>query len=487
MAFIDGTAVNVALPVLQARLDATAADAQWVVEAYTLFLAAWILVGGSLGDRLGRRRIFAIGIALFAGASAGCALSQSAGQLILMRAIQGVGGALLVPNSLAIISASFSDAERGRAIGTWSGFTAVTTALGPVLGGWLIEHASWRWVFLMNLPLALAVLGILFARVPESREEGTPGALDGAGALLAALGLGAIVYGLIEGEQAGLRDPRVLVALGLGAVALPAFLLLEARSASPMMPLTLFRSRTFRGANLLTLLLYAAVGGALYFLPFNLIQLQGYSAAAAGAAFMPLTLVMFLLSRWSGGLADRYGARRPLILGPVIAAAGLALCAVPGIGGSYWSDFFPAMTVLGIGMAISVAPLTTAVMGAVDESHAGLASGINNAVSRVAGLLAIAVLGIVVSSTFNRSLDRRLAALPLPPETRRQLDGERVKLAGARVPAGLETGIGRSVARAIEESFLASFRLAMLLMAGLALASALGAAWTIDEKRSDAR
>jgi EmrB/QacA subfamily drug resistance transporter len=487
LAFIDGTAVNVALPTLQARLNATAADAQWVVEAYALLLAALILVGGSLGDRLGRRRIFAAGIALFAAASIGCGVSQTVGQLILLRAIQGVGGALLVPNSLAIISASFSDEERGRAIGTWSGFTAVTSAFGPVLGGWLIEHASWRWVFFMNLPLALAVLGILFARVPESREEGAARTLDGGGALLATLGLGATVYGLIEGEHAGLRDPRVLVALGVGAVALPAFLLLEARSASPMMPLTLFRSRTFRGANLLTLLLYAAVGGALFFLPFDLIQLQGYSTTAAGAAFIPLTLVMFLLSRWSGGLADRYGARRPLILGPVIAAAGLALCAVPGIGGSYWTSFFPAVTVLGIGMAISVAPLTTTVMGAVDASHAGLASGINNAVSRVGGLLAIAVLGIVVSSAFDRSLDRRLAVLPLPPETRRQLDGERVKLAGAQVPSGLETGLRRSVARAIDESFLSSFRLVMLLMAGLALASALGASWMIEEKQRDTR
>ncbi len=487
MAFIDGTVVNVALPTLQGALNATVADTQWVVEAYALFLAALILVGGSLGDRLGRRRVFAAGIALFAAASAGCGFAPTVGYLILGRAVQGIGGALLVPNSLAIISASFGATERGRAIGTWSGFTAITAALGPVVGGWLIEHASWRWVFFLNLPLALIVLAILALKVPESRDERGEQRLDAWGALLATAGLGAVVYGLIEAAQRGGGDPRVFVPVGVGAVALAAFLVVEARGPAPMLPLSLFRSRTFRGANLLTFLLYAALGGPLFFVPFNLVQLQGYSSTAAGAAFLPLTLTMFLLSRWSGSRVERYGAKRPLMVGPVIAAAGFFLFAAPGIGGSYWTTFFPAVLVLGIGMAVNVAPLTTTVMSAVEAHHAGLASGINNAVARTAGLLAVAVLGIVVLAAFNRGLDRRLAKLSLPPDARQQLDVQRIKLVGASVPADLEEGLRHALQRAIAESFLGGFREVMVIGALLALASAVSAAMMIEARESPKR
>ena len=266
MALIDGTVVNVALPVLQAVLKATVADVQWIVESYALFLAALILVGGALGDRFGRRRIFAYGVALFAVASVGCGLAANVNQLIIARAVQGIGGALLVPGSLALISASFNDQQRGQAIGTWSGFTAITSAMGPVLGGWLVEHTSWRWVFFLNVPLAVVVLGIVFWRVPESRDEaGTARKLDWWGALLVTLGLGAVVYGLIQSMTLGLGHPVVLSALAIGVVVLAAFILVEARSQSPMMPLTLFRSWTFSGANLLTLLLYSALSGCFSF------------------------------------------------------------------------------------------------------------------------------------------------------------------------------------------------------------------------------
>ncbi|MDA2913400.1 MFS transporter [Acidobacteriia bacterium AH_259_A11_L15] len=483
MVFIDGSAVNVALPVLQAELNASVTQVQWIVESYALFLAALLLVGGALGDRFGRRRIFGAGTALFALASAWCGLAADATQLILARALQGMGGALLVPGSLAIISASFRGDERGRAIGTWSALTAITAALGPVLGGWLVENASWRWVFFINVPLAAAVLVIAARYVPESRGETRRVGLDWWGALLATVGLGALVYGLIESANLGLGHPVVLGALMGGAAALIAFVLVERRSVDPMMPLHLFRSSTFTGANLLTLLLYAALGGTLFFLPFNLIQVQGYSATAAGAAFLPLILILFLLSRWAGGLVARYGAKLPLTLGPVVAALGYVLFALPEIGGGYWATFFPAMVVLGLGMAVSVAPLSTTVMGAVETRHAGVASGINNGVSRTAALLAVAVMGVIVLSVFNNQLDSRLATLDVPAWAQQQLDAQRIKLAGAEIPSGLGDGVSDALERAVAESFVAGFRSIMLVAAGLALASALAAAFMIEGKR----
>ena len=485
MAFIDGTVVNVALPVLQTDLRATATDVQWVVEAYSLFLAALILVGGSLGDHFGRRRVFAIGVFLFTVASVLCGLAPNVNLLIFARAFQGVGGALLVPGSLAIISASFDSKQRGTAIGTWSGFTAITAAIGPVLGGFLVQYASWRWVFFINVPIAVIVLIVLFWRVPESRNEalGEHAKLDWWGAFLATLGLGGIVFGLIESNNLGLGSGLVLLSLGIGVASLIAFLLVEARSKSPMLPLNLFRSRTFSGANVLTFLLYAALGASLFFLPFNLIRVQGYSPTEAGAANLPLILILFFLSRWSGGLVSRYGAKLPLIIGPLIAALGFALFALPGIGGSYWTTFFPAAVVLGIGMAVSVAPLTTAVMGAVDTHYVGTASGVNNAVSRTAGLIAIAVFGIVVLAIFSNSLASQLPSLHIPVDIQNNIISQQNKLVGIEIPAGLSDSTHAAVQQAISESFVTSFRVIMLIASTLAVCSSLSSLLLIEGKK----
>lgn len=486
MAFIDETAVSVALPVVQGALGATAVDAQWIVEAYTLLLAALILVGGSLGDHLGRRRVFAIGIGLFAAASMWCGFASGPEQLIVSRAIQGVGGALLIPNSLALISASFEEERRGKAIGTWAGFTGITMVLGPVLGGYLVENLSWRGIFFINAPLALIVLAITLSRVPESRDEGAR-KLDLPGAALATVGLGGIVFGLLESSKLGLGDPRVVASLVVGAAALAAFIVVEARSREPMVPLSLFRSRNFTGANTFTLLLYFALSGALFFLPFNLVYVQGYSATAAGAAVVPAVGLMFFLSRYTGGLTDRFGARLPLVLGPAIAALGFALFAVPGIEGSYWTTFFPAAVVLGIGLSVLVPAVTTVALNSVEGKHSGLASGVNNAFSQTAALLAIAILGVLMFATFTSNLDGRLADLDLPSGARQQLEEEKINLAAVEVPEGLEAELATTVERAVDEAFVSGYRVVMLVTATLALASALSAALLIESKKKGAR
>jgi EmrB/QacA subfamily drug resistance transporter len=482
MAFIDGTVVNVALPALQASFHATVLDVQWVVESYGLLLGALILVGGSLGDLFGRRRMFVLGVAIFAVASAGCGLASNIHQLIIARSIQGVGAALLVPGSLAIISTSFDEKSRGQAIGTWSGFTAITTAVGPVLGGWLVEHASWRAVFFINLPLAAAVIGISLWRIPESRS-GRAGRIDWFGAILATFGLGGLVNGFIESVNLGWSNPLVFGSLIVGFGCLIAFGFVESRVTAPMLPLMLFKSRSFSGANLLTLFLYSAVGIFFFLFPLNLIQVQGYSATAAGASVLPLILLMFFLSRWSGGLVARYGPRSPLIIGPFIVTLGFVLFAVPAVGGSYWQAFFPAMIVLGFGMAVTVAPLTTVVMNSVTQDRVGTASGINNTVARVAGVLAIAVLGIVMVEAFGSRLNDSLAHFLLPHNILQEIQADEIKLAGLQVPAEVNLTMKTAIKESVAEAFVFGFRIVMLICAGLSLASAVVARLMIPTDR----
>lgn len=483
LAFIDGTVVNVALPALQASFHATVVDVQWVVESYGLFLGALILVGGSLGDLLGRRLIFVAGVAVFAMASAGCGFASNIHQLIIARSIQGVGAALLVPGSLAIISTSFDEKSRGQAIGTWSGFTAITTAIGPVLGGWLVEHASWRWVFFINVPLATAVIVISIWWIPESRSSAA-GRVDWLGATLATVGLGGLVTGFIESVNLGWRNPLVFGSLIVGLGCLAGFMYVEANITAPMLPLMLFASRTFTGANLLTLFLYAAVGSFFFLFPLNLVQVQGYSTTTTGAAVLPFILLMFVLSRWSGGLVARYGPRGPLIIGPVIAALGFVLFAVPAVGeNNYWRAFFAAVVVLGFGMAVTVAPLTTVVMNSVNQDRVGTASGINNAVARVAGVLAIAVLGIVMVKAFGHRLNQSLTHLLLPPNVLREVQANEIKLAGMQVP-GLDSTTQSALKESIGEAFVFGFRVVMLICAGLSLISAAVAWFLISSHRN---
>jgi EmrB/QacA subfamily drug resistance transporter len=455
-----------------------------VVQAYALFLAALILVGGSLGDRFGRRRVFAIGVAIFAVASAGCGLAPTVEVLIAARALQGIGGALLVPGSLAIISASFPDREqRGKAIGTWSAFTAITSAIGPVVGGWLVDNASWRWVFFINLPLSIVVLAIALTRVPESRDPEAAAGLRGVdflGAGLATVGLGALTFGLTEGPARGWGSALVVASLAAGLAALVGFVVAESRGSAPMMPLGLFRSRTFTGANLLTLLLYGALGGAFYFVPFNLIQVQGYTSTAAGAALLPMVLLLFGLSRWAGGLTGRFGAKPPLVVGPTIAALGFVLLARPGVGGSYWTTVFPAVVVLGLGMSVTVAPLTTAVMGALEDRFAGTASGINNAVSRVAGLLAIALFNVVLAAAFGSALSANLTDLDAPPTVIEAVVAQEDLLAAVEPPPEVDEATAAAIDTAVDEAFLGGYRLIMLVAAGMALASALIAVLLVE-------
>jgi EmrB/QacA subfamily drug resistance transporter len=475
MAFIDGTVVNVALPALQSDLHATVVDVQWVIESYGLFLSALILVGGALGDSLGRRKMFLLGVLGFAVASAGCGFSSSIQGLLIWRSVQGVAAAFLVPGSLAIISSSFDETSRGKAIGTWAGFTTITTAFGPVLGGWLIDHASWHWIFFLNIPLAAVVLVISFWHVPESRRS-DPGSIDWLGASIATLGLAALVYGFLDSAILGWSHPRVIGSLIFGVVLTALFVFVEKKARTPMVPLQLFQSASFSGANQLTLFLYAALGIFFFLFPLNLIQIQKYSATATGAAALPMILLMSLLSRWSGGLINRYGPKIPLVVGPLIAAVGFLLFAVPDVRAHYWTAFFPAFVVLGLGMAISVAPLTTVVMNSIDQERAGTASGINNAVARVAGVLAVAVLGAIMAAAFAHSLRQSLASLNLNVGIVHQLESNVGKLGSLDAPPGVDSQTGAAVRFAVTDAFIFGFRLIVLVCAALAIASA-GVAW----------
>jgi len=455
----------------------------WVVNAYLLMLAALILVGGALGDKLGRKRVFMAGISLFVVASIGCGLAPTIEVLIWARLVEGIGGALMIPGSLAIITAFFDPTSRGRAIGTWSAVTTLVTVIGPLLGGFLANAGLWRGVFLINVPLGILALLILQSQVPESQSEDTAGSIDVLGAALQTLGLAGLTYGFISAPDAGFANPVVAISLAGGVVALVAFVFVEIRSRRPIMPLRLFNSCTFQGTNLLTLFLYGALSVSLFFQSLNLVQVQGYSLALAGVVFSPFAVMLMGLSRWAGGLADKYGPRPLLVAGPLLAGTGFLWFAMQGVTAGpsqYWITFFPAIVLLGAGMGLTVAPLSTAVMNSAATHLAGSASGVNNAVSRAAGVLAIAVVGAAALTLFSHSLGLRTAALGLPPAAQAALQSEAGSLGAAVVPPEVPPAAVDAVDAAIKLAFIDAYRAVMLVSTALAWLAAAMAYWLVE-------
>ncbi|MGB8519475.1 MAG: MFS transporter [Candidatus Tumulicola sp.] len=467
LVFIDSTIVAVALPVIQTNFRASAFAAQWVVEGYTLVLGALMLLSGALGDRYGRKRLFIWGVVVFAIGSVVCGLAPSMPALIAARVLQGAGGTMLAPASLALIGASFEGAARGRAIGMWSGLTAVAGAIGPVAGGTIVDHFGWRWVFYVNVPIAIAIVAISLRHLRESRDESASGTLDLAGSLLVTAALGAIVYAFVASGLEG-WNASTGGALGGGVVLLAAFVYVERRIANPVLPFHLFADRAFTGINVMTFLLYGALGGLFYFLPFLMIQVNGYSATFTGLAMLPFLALIVVLSRFSGALVYRVGRRDLLVTGPSLAALGFAAFAfLPDL--HYWRGVLPAVLLIGCGMGLTVAPLVATLIDSVPEHNVGLASGINNAISRIAGLLAIAVLGAVLAAAFDARLDARMHAANFSVAQRADVGAQRSAMAAARFQDNRETIV-------VHAAYVDGFRVAAFACALLAAASALTAA-----------
>jgi EmrB/QacA subfamily drug resistance transporter len=459
LVFIDSTALNVALPALQKDLGITATELLWVINGYALFLSALLLVGGSLGDLYGRNKVFLIGLGIFSISSLICGISQTPVQLIIARAFQGIGGALLTPGSLSILSSQFGEESRGKAIGLWSTFSALTAVLGPVLGGWLAGLGLWRVIFFINVPLSIAVLVTMIMKVPESRNPYAK-KLNIWGAILVTLGLAGITYGFIESPKHGFENITIITSLLIGGFALIGFIIVQRYSKHPMMPLTLFKSSTFSGGNLLTLFVYAALGGAMFFLPLNLIQIQGYSEISAGLAMLPIIICIASISPLMGKFVDKHGVRIPLIIGPIITSAGFFIFSIyeitPGPG-AYWDTYFISFLLIGVGMGVTVAPLTTAVMGAVSEDNTGIASGINNTVARAAGVLAVALMGALVLFSFKESVEKEIHVLNITNKMKNEIMIESSKLAAAEAPDDLSEENKIIVDKVLKDSFIGAF------------------------------
>lgn len=486
MAFIDSTALNVVLPALQKALNATGADLFWILNAYLLVLASLILVGGSLGDRLGRKKVFMTGIFVFIVGSAACGFAPDVRFLVGFRVLQGIGGALMIPGSLSLLSSSIDEKERGRAIGTWSAISTVVTMGGPILGGALADAGLWRYIFFINVPIGLIVLLILSRKVGETRDAEAGEALDLPGVLSIALGLAALTFCFLRWPALGLHRFPIWGSLVLGLLLLVLFIIIEARSRHPMMPLFLFSNKTFSAVNALTFFLYAGLGAGMLFLSLNLVQAQGYSQLESGLTFLPFTVLMITMARWAGGLADKHGPRFFLIGGPAVAGCGLLILSFVGQTrgpAEYWTSFLPGILVLGLGMSLTVAPLTTSVMGSVGDKYSGVASGINNAMTRIASVFANAIFGALAVLLFSGALESRLEKIPeasgreasgrMSPHVRRAVIAEAANLGNARVPAGVAAADKEAVTRAYRDAFITVYRDILQLAAGLAFLGAL--------------
>ena len=482
MAFIDSTALNVILPSLQRDLGAEGTDIFWILNAYLLMLAALILVGGSLGDKLGRKRVFMVGIVIFISASIACGLSQSVTWLIMARAVQGLGGALMIPGSLSIISATFHDKEKGKAIGTWSAATTLVTVGGPIIGGALGDAGLWRAIFYINVPIGIGALWVLATRVPETTDDDLDHRLDYAGAAAVVVALALLTFGFLEIPEIGWTWP-VYASLAGGVVAMVAFIVIERRSDHPMVPLGLFRNPTFAGANVLTFFLYAALGATMLFLLLNLVQIQGYTQLQAGLAMLPFTILMASLAQYVGGRVDRYGPRWFLITGPSLAGVGFLLLSRVGLTdgpSDFWATYFPGIVVFAAGMTLTVVPLTTTVMSAVEDRYAGTASGVNNAMTRTASVFANAIVGALAIVFFSQALSQQMEGVSMDPAVQQAVMTQAIDLGNARVPAAVTAPNRSTVEQAYRVSFVTTFRQVMWISAGLALLSAAAAFFLIE-------
>lgn len=470
MAFIDATALNVVLPALQKSLEASGADLFWILNAYLLMLASLILIGGSLGDKLGRKRIFMAGIFIFICGSAACGVSPGVTYLIIFRIIQGIGGALMIPGSLSLISSSINPNERGKAIGTWSAFTTLVTLGGPILGGALADAGLWRYIFFINIPLGIIALIMLWFKVSETKDEGAEHALDFPGAIAIAFGLALVTFGFLRVPAVGWQNWQAYGSLGVGFLLLIAFIVIEKKSKHPMMPLTLFSNPTFTGANLLTLFLYAGLGAGMLFLSLDMVQVQGYSQFQSGLTFLPFTIMMITLARIAGGLADKFGPRLLLICGPAAAGAGLLILSfIKQTNGphDYWTSFFPGVIVFGLGMSFTVAPLTAAVMGSVSDHFSGTASGVNNAMSRIAGVFANAIFGALAVLFFTGALQQQLTNVKLDTNNKQQIIAQAANLGNAKIPNNIAPNEKQAIEKAYHESFINAYSKIMKISAGL--------------------
>lgn len=490
MAFIDGTALNVVLPSLQKNLQATGSDLFWILNAYLLMLASFILIGGAMGDRIGRKKVFMVGIAIFIAGSASCGFAPNVTFLVIFRLLQGIGGALMIPGSLSLISSSIDEKERGKAIGTWSAFTTVVTVGGPILGGALADAGLWRYIFFINIPIGFIALIILGLRVKEIKdEEHSTQSIDFPGAITIVLALATLTFGFLRIPAIGFNSPQVLVSLAAGLLLLLLFLYIERKSRFPMMPLKLFANATFTGANLLTFFLYAGLGAGMLFLSLNLVQVQGYSQLQSGLTFLPFTILMISIARFAGKLADKYGPRLFLITGPAIAGAGLMILSFvkqthgPG---DYWTTFFPGILVFGAGMSFTVVPLTAAVMGSVSDHFSGTASGINNAITRIANVFANAIFGALAVLIFSGSLTHQIKDLPLRPADKIAVVKEAANLGNAQPPTHLTKANQLAVEKAYHTGFIHAYAIVMRISAVLGFLGAFMAVLFIHHPLSNA-